>query len=70
MPETTRLSGIPRRRLAIDATAEQFAQWALTQHENECRECGNPNSDSRCPAGARFAAAASQANDDLPGYLA
>lgn len=36
MPETTRLSGIPRQRISIDATAAQFAAWAYATRLAEC----------------------------------
>lgn len=63
MPETTRLSGIPRQRISIDATAAQFAEWAYTTHLAECRTCRT----ELCPAGMRYQAAAAGSNDDLPG---
>jgi hypothetical protein len=38
-------------------SAEALALWALAAHDASCRECGNENSDSRCPTGARHEAA-------------
>lgn len=51
-----------------DPDAETLARWTLILHDNTCRECGSPNSDSRCNQGERYEAAARNSNDDIPGY--
>lgn len=62
MPETSRLSGVPKQRISIDATAQQFAEWALTTHLAECPTCRT----ELCPAGMRYQSAAASSNDDIP----
>ena len=47
---------IPLQRTALGQfDDQQFAAWTLEAHDARCRECGSPNSDSRCPAGERYA---------------
>jgi hypothetical protein len=60
-------SPIPPPRVSFDLTAEELAALALASHDRHCRECGAENSDSRCPAGERYAAATSRSNHDIPG---
>jgi hypothetical protein len=51
-------STLTRRNLGIDTpNAATLARQALAAHGQECRECGNPDSDSRCPQGERYEAA-------------
>jgi hypothetical protein len=44
-------------RTILDPDAATLAKWALQAHEAQCHECGNPNSDTRCPAGEKYLAA-------------
>lgn len=59
---------IPAPRVSFDLSAEELAALALAKHDRGCRECGAEGSDSRCPAGERYAAAATRSNHDIPGY--
>ena len=51
----------------IAPDAATLATWAAEAHEAVCPTCRNAE---RCPAGQRYADAARNSNDDIPGYRA
>lgn len=61
---------IPPPRVSFDLTAGEYASLALAKHDASCRECGRPDSDSRCTIGTQYEAAAQATNNDIPGYRA